>query len=71
MTNNLANKITWEMISKKGKKFETQNLDFSSPEIQEMTKNVREKQKKLEELKYKEFENLEIYIPPSYLRQGR
>jgi hypothetical protein len=74
MPNTLSKKISAEMILKKGvtlKTLESRDYDFSSPEIQERLRKAREAQKRNIELKYKEFENLEIYLPPSHHNYGR
>ena len=65
MTNNLTSEVSEEMILKEGEKLEVKRIDPSSPEAMEIIKNVHERQKKIIELKYKKFENLEIYLPPS------
>jgi hypothetical protein len=66
MSNNLTNKISEEMILKKGEKLQVEHIDPSSPRVIEMLRRVHEEQVRIINLKYKKFENLEVYIPPSH-----
>lgn len=58
--------VNLNQILKKGEKLEVKHIDLSSPEAMEIIRNIHEEQERIRELKYKKFENLEIYIPPSY-----